>query len=67
VSPLGLGGPGISARTIRPGSSQNQSFFSFRQPPARLLAMICRNISARALSFRASPSRTATVRAVLLS
>jgi transposase len=41
--------------------------FSFRQPPARLLAMISLNIAPRALALIVSPSRTATVRAALLS
>ena len=40
---------------------------SFRQPPARLLAMICLNIAISADVLMASPSRKATVRAVLLS
>lgn len=38
-----------------------------RQPPARLLAMICLNISVSAGALMASPSRKATVRAILLS
>ena len=41
--------------------------FSLRQPPALLLAMICSNIAVRAGALMASPSRIATVRAVLLS
>lgn len=38
-----------------------------RQPPARLLATMCRNIASSAGSLIVSPSRKATVRAVLLS
>ena len=45
----------------------HRSRFSLRQPPARLLAMICRNIALSAGALMASPRRTATVRAVLLS
>ena len=41
--------------------------FNLRQPPARLLATICRNIAVRAGALIGSPSRIATVRAVLLS
>src|SRR6476661_10162300 len=39
---------------------------SLRQPPARLLAMIARNMASRAGALIVSPFRTATVRAVLL-
>src|SRR5258708_5926398 len=40
-------------------------FFTARQPPARLLAMICLNIATRADALMVSPRRTATVRAVV--
>src|ERR1700730_17144045 len=43
------------------------SRFHLRQPPARLLAMMCLNISVSAGALMVSPWRTATVRAVLLS
>ncbi len=43
------------------------SRFSLRQPPARLLAMMCWNMVLRAGALMASPWRMATVRAVLLS
>src|SRR5918995_1769652 len=42
------------------------SRFNLRQPPARLLAMICLNIAVRAGTLIVSPWRTATVRAVVL-
>ena len=42
------------------------SRLSLRQPPARLLAMICLNMAVRAGALMVSPSRMATVRAVLL-
>jgi len=41
--------------------------FSFRQPPARLFAMICRSIAVRAGALIDSFSRIASVRAVLFS
>ena len=43
------------------------SRLSLRQPPARLLAMMCLNMALRAAALMASPRRMATVRAVLLS
>src|SRR4029453_18031687 len=42
-------------------------FLILRHPPARLLAMMCRNISPRARVLIVSFSRIATVRAVVLS
>jgi hypothetical protein len=41
--------------------------FSLRQPPARLLAMICSKIRLSAPALISSPARIATVRAVLFS
>ena len=43
------------------------SCFIRRQPPARLLAMICRNMAVSAGRLIGSPRRNETVRAVLLS
>ena len=43
------------------------SGFNVRQPPARLLAMMCLNMAVRAGALMTSPWRKATVRAVLLS
>ena len=48
-------------------SEPTPSRLSLRQPPARLLAMICRNIARSARSLIGSPRRKATVRAVWLS
>jgi hypothetical protein len=67
--------PAGSARTARPSFANLAAFpqapswaaLILRQPPARLLAMICLNIAASAGSLIGSPSRKATVRAVLLS
>ena len=53
-------------RAVRPGRGDQLPAFSLRQPPARLLAMICRNMAARAGALMASPCLTATVRAVEL-
>src|SRR5215470_16918527 len=51
----------------RPLCFKNQlSAFNLRQPPARLLAMICLNMAVSAGALTVSPCRTATVRAVLL-
>jgi hypothetical protein len=44
-----------------------RSRFSLRQPPARLLAMMCLNIAVRAGALSVSPRATATVRAVWFS
>jgi hypothetical protein len=56
-----------SITAIQLSRFKNQlSRFNLRQPPARLLAMICRNMAARAGALMVSPWRTATVRAVLL-
>jgi hypothetical protein len=67
--------PAGSARTALPSFANLAAFpqapsraaLILRQPPARLLAMICLNIAASAGSLIGSPSRKATVRAVLLS
>ena len=52
---------------LGPISANQLSRFSLRQPPARLLAMICLNMAERAGALMVSPWRMATVRAVLLS
>ena len=57
---------GESRSCSRPGQDQG-SRLSLRQPPARLFAMICLNISVRAAALIVSPSLMPTVRAVLLS
>jgi YceI-like domain len=54
------------ARVRRAENCQSVSRFNLRQPPARLLAMICLNMAVRARALIVSPWRTATVRAVLL-
>jgi len=48
------------------GASVLSPGLSVRQPPARLLAIICLNMAARAEALIVSPWRTATVRAVVL-
>ena len=57
-------------RWARPGPILTErthgSRFSLRQPPERLLTMICRNIALRAAALMVAPRCTATVRAVLL-
>ena len=68
--PLAWHGITLALPTISPFSGYRDyrwRGFSFRHPPALLLAMICFNmaLSAGALTF--SPRRMATVRAVLLS
>lgn len=61
---------GTSAVQDRGGVHQQRtgqlSRLSLRQPPARLLAMICLNMAVRAGALMGSSSRKATVRAVLL-
>jgi hypothetical protein len=49
------------------GAASQLSRFSLRQPPARLLAIICSNMAVRAGALMVSPWLTATVRAVLFS
>ena len=56
-------GVGVGAHGPRRGSGLG---LSFRQPPARLWATICRNIASSAARLRVSPSLTPTVRAVWL-
>jgi len=48
------------------GASVLPPRLSVRQPPARLLAIICLNMAVRADAFIVLPWRTATVRAVVL-
>ena len=60
--------PRPKRKSDRPPRTVDQlSRLSLRQPPARLLAMICLNIAASAGALMVSPWRTATVRAVVLS
>ncbi len=49
------------------GTVNQLSRFNLRQPPARLLAIMCSNMAMRAGALIVSPWRTATVRAVLFS
>jgi len=60
-------GVGRRAQPAPHGHGGQPAAFNLRQPPARLLATICRNIAVRAGALIGSPSRIATVRAVLLS
>ena len=48
-------------------SADSTSRFSLRQPPARLLAMICLNIAVSAGALMCSPWRMDNVRALLFS
>ncbi len=56
-------------RLVAPPSEDGDqlSRFSFRQPPALLLAMICLNIALSAGALIVAPWRIATVRSVVLS
>jgi hypothetical protein len=59
--------PSRAALRESPDATMSQvSRFSLRQPPARLLAMMCLIMAVRAAALMVSPARTATVRAVLL-
>src|SRR2546430_6406791 len=58
----------VNLQPARPRRCKHRSQrFNFRQPPARLFAMICLTMALSAAALRVSPWRTATVRAVLLS
>ena len=51
----------------RQGAARHHARLSLRQPPARLLAMIARNMVSSASALIVSPRVTATVRAVVFS